>query len=173
MIIDMIGLKSIISVFVFYLSLLDFLYPFFPVILLVNNLMILLFLLYQLISYTLYCSSFLFWLSWVFTATRGLSLVGVSRRSSLLRCTGFSLWWLFLQHTGPKCGVGHCGALGLVASQGMESSQTRDQLMCHALAGGFLTTGPPGKSSIIILDVASGFIVCICNLYIYVCVCVF
>ena len=46
MIIDVIGLKSIILVFVFYLSLLDFLYPFFPVILLVNNLMILLFILY-------------------------------------------------------------------------------------------------------------------------------
>ena len=46
MIIDMIGLKSIILVFVFYLSLIDFLYTFFPVILLVNNLMILLFILY-------------------------------------------------------------------------------------------------------------------------------
>ena len=49
---------------------------------------------------------FYFWLRWVFVAARGLSLVAVSEGYSLLRCTGFSLQWLFLlrstgsRHTG-------------------------------------------------------------------------
>ena len=39
---------------------------------------------------------FIFWLRWVFVAVRGLSLVVASRGYSLLRCVGFSLWWLLL-----------------------------------------------------------------------------
>ena len=39
---------------------------------------------------------FYFWLCWVFVATRGLSLVVVSRGYSSLRCPGFSLRWLLL-----------------------------------------------------------------------------
>ena len=35
-----------------------------------------------------------FWLCWVFTAARGLSLVAVRRGYSSLWCAGFSLWWL-------------------------------------------------------------------------------
>ena len=47
-----------------------------------------------------------FWLSSVFTAVCGLSLVAVSRGYSSLQCMGFSLWWLLLlwstdsRHTG-------------------------------------------------------------------------
>ena len=36
--------------------------------------------------------------------------------------------------------------MGLVALQHVESYQTRDQMCVPALAVGFLTTGPPGKS---------------------------
>ena len=39
---------------------------------------------------------FYFWLSWVFVAAHGLSLVAAGRGSSLLRCAGFSLRWLLL-----------------------------------------------------------------------------
>ena len=42
-------------------------------------------------------------LRWVFVATCGLPLVVVSRGYSLLRCVGFSLWWLLLlQSTGSR-----------------------------------------------------------------------
>ena len=37
-----------------------------------------------------------FWLCWVFVALRGLCLVAVSWGYALLRCVGFSLWWLLL-----------------------------------------------------------------------------
>ena len=37
--------------------------------------------------------------------------------------------------------------MGLVAQRHVESSRTRDQTVSPALAGGFLTTRPPGKSS--------------------------
>ena len=37
-----------------------------------------------------------FWLCWVFVAVHRLSLVVPSRSYSSLRCTGFSLRWLFL-----------------------------------------------------------------------------
>ena len=36
--------------------------------------------------------------------------------------------------------------MGLVAQRHVESSRTRDQTVSPALAGGFLTGGPPGKS---------------------------
>ena len=89
-----------------------------------------------------------FWFHWVFVAVHGLSLVAVSGGYSLLRCVGFSLWWLLLLwSTGSRCaGFSSCG--------------TRAQLLCGmwdlpgpglepvspALTGGFLTTTPPGKS---------------------------
>ena len=89
-----------------------------------------------------------FWFHWVFVAVHGLSLVAVSGGYSLLRCVGFSLWWLLLLwSTGSRCaGFSSCG--------------TRAQLLCGmwdlpgpgldplspALAGRFLTTAPPEKS---------------------------
>ena len=57
------------------------------------------------LAYTLFCFVFkfyfnfiyfYFWLCWDFVAARGLSLVAASGGYSLLRCTGFSLWWLLL-----------------------------------------------------------------------------
>ena len=64
---------------------------------------------------------------------------------SSLQCAGFSLWW-------PLCGK---GALGCVASVVVVhrfscpagSSGTRIKMVSPALAGRFLITGPPGKST--------------------------
>ena len=48
------------------------------------------------------------WLCWVFVAACGLSLVSVSGGYSLLRCVGFSLWWLLLlRSTGSR----HAGSV--------------------------------------------------------------
>ena len=53
-----------------------------------------------------------FWLLWVFIAVCRLSLVVASGGYSLLRCAGFSLWWLLLlrsmgsRHKGfSSCGM--------------------------------------------------------------------
>ena len=60
-----------------------------------------------------------FWLSWVFVATYGLSLVAASRGYSSLRYSGFSLRWLLLlqsmgsRHAGSvvvACGLSSCGS---------------------------------------------------------------
>ena len=67
-----------------------------------------------------------YWLCWVFVAARGLSLVGSG---------GYSL----LQSTCSR-------HKDLVAPWYVGSSQIRDQTVSPALAGRFLTTGPPGKS---------------------------
>ena len=54
---------------------------------------------------------FLFWLHWVFVATRRLSLVVASGGCSSLRCAGFSLCWLLLLRSmGSRCtGFSSCG----------------------------------------------------------------
>ena len=58
---------------------------------------------------------------------------------------------------GPRCAA--TGALtGLVASRHVEAPLTRDQTGVPALAGGFLTTGPPGKSpKKVFLEVPNSF----------------
>ena len=105
------------------------------------------------------------WLSWVFVAVHGLSLVAASGGYSLLRCAGFSLRWLLLMwSTGSRhMGFSSCGWWAL--ERRLSSCGTRAQLirgmwdlpgpglkpMSPALAGGFLTTTPPGKPSRIFL----------------------
>ena len=56
-----------------------------------------------------------FWLRWVFIAACELSLVAVSVGYSLLRCAGFSLWWLLLLRiTGSRlAGFSSCGSWAL------------------------------------------------------------
>ena len=58
---------------------------------------------------------FYLWLSWVFVAMHGLSLVAASGRYSSLRCRGFSLrWLLLLQSTGSRhVGFSSCGSRAL------------------------------------------------------------
>ena len=119
---------------------------------------------------------FCFWLRWVFVAARGLSLVVESRGYSSLRCAGFSLWWLLLwRSTGSRhAGFSSCSTqASVVAARGLSGCSVQAlghagfsscgawaQLLCGmwdlsgpgiepaspALAGGFLTTVPPGKS---------------------------
>ena len=71
---------------------------------------------------------------------------------SSLQCVGFSLW-LLLQSTGSRCaGFSSCGLWAL--EHRLNSCGTWDlpgpglEPMSPALAGGFLTTAPPGKSSV-------------------------
>ena len=101
-----------------------------------------------------------FWLRWVFIAARRLSLVAASRGYSSLRCAGFSLrWLLLLRSTGSRCtGFSSCGSRALehrLSSHGAWAQLLRGmwdlpgpglEPVSPALAGGFLTTAPPGKS---------------------------
>ena len=100
-----------------------------------------------------------FWLHWVFVAACRLSLVAASGGYSSLRCVGFSLGWLLLLwSTGSRrMGFSSCGSQGL--ERRLSSCGARAWLLCGmwdlpgpglepgspALAGGFLTTAPPGK----------------------------
>ena len=110
-----------------------------------------------------------FWLCWVFVAARGLSLLAASGGYSSLRCAGLSLQWLLLlwstgsRHMGSVVvarGLSSCGSWAL--ERRLSSCGSQAQLLCStwdlpgpglepmspALAGGFLTTVPPGKSCI-------------------------
>ena len=108
-----------------------------------------------------------FWLRWVFVAVRGLSLVAASRGYSSLRCPSFSLRWLLLLRTralGTQASVAVTRGLSCCGSRALEqrlsSCGAWAQLlhgmwdlpgpglepMSPALAVGFLTTAPPGKS---------------------------
>ena len=101
-----------------------------------------------------------FWLPQVFVAARGLSLVTAIEGQSLLQCMGFSLRWLLLlqsmvsrahrlwqlQLAHSKVCAQQLWCISLVTLMHVGSSWTRDQTHTPALAGGFLTTGQPGKS---------------------------
>ena len=88
-----------------------------------------------------------FWLHWVFVAACGLSLVVASGDSSLLRCAGFSLWWLLLlQSTGSRrVGFSSCGTGAQLLRGTWDLPGPGLEPMSPALAGGLLTTAPPGK----------------------------
>ena len=96
-----------------------------------------------------------FWLCWVFVAVRRLYLVAVSRGCSSLWCVGFSLQWLLLlQSMGSRrAGFSSCGSRALErrlsscsAACGIFPDEGSNPCPLH-LAGGFLTTVPPGKST--------------------------
>ena len=78
---------------------------------------------------------------------RGLSLVAASGGYSSLWCTGFSLRWLLsLRSTGSRhVGFSSCGARALLLRGLWDIPRPGLEPMSPALAGGFLTTVPPGK----------------------------
>ena len=88
-----------------------------------------------------------FWLSWVFVAVRGLFLVAVSGGYSSSRCSGFSLrWLLLLQSMGSThTGFRSCGAWAQLLRGMWDLPGPGLEPVSPALAGGFLTTAPPGK----------------------------
>ena len=89
-----------------------------------------------------------------------------------MQCTGFSLLWLLLWSTGSRHvgsvvvahGLSSCGLWALelrFSSCGTQTQSLRGmwdlpgpgfELMSPALAGGFLTTAPPGKSQGVCFD---------------------
>ena len=98
----------------------------------------------------------------LFRSAHGLSLVVASGGYSSLWCVGFSLrWFLLLQSTSSRrVGFSSCGswaqwlwltASGVVA-QGLSCSAAcgifpdQGSNCAPVMAGGFLTTAPPGKS---------------------------
>ena len=91
---------------------------------------------YTLLLFTFTFCFFLFWLTLVFVAAQGLSLVAMRQGYLLLWCSGFSLrWLLLLQRTGSRhAGFMSFGAWtqqlwhrGLAALWHVWSSQTRDR----------------------------------------------
>ena len=101
-----------------------------------------------------------FWLRWVFGAAHGLSLVAASGGYSSLRCAGLSLrWLLLLRSTGSRhagfsscgswaleCRLSSCGPWALLLRGMWDLPGPGLEPVSPALAGGFLTTVPPGKS---------------------------
>ena len=83
-----------------------------------------------------------------FVAACGLSQVAASRGYSLIWRTGFSLQWLLLlRSTGSReHGLQELWHTDLVAWRHVRSSRPGIKPVSPALTGGFLTTGPPGKS---------------------------
>ena len=124
---------------------------------------------------SIYLSIYLFiyfWLSWVFVAAHELSLVVASGGYSSLQCAGFSLrWLLLLQSTGSRrlgsvvvasvvvarglsscgfwaleCRLSSCGARAYLLRSMWDLPGPGLEPVSLALAGGFLTSVPPGKS---------------------------
>ena len=96
-------------------------------------------------------------LCWVFVAVHGFSLVVSSRGCSSLRYTG-SWWCLLLWSTGFRCTgfsscglqalehrLNSCGARALLLRGMWDLPAPRIKPVSPALAGRFLSTGPPGK----------------------------
>ena len=103
---------------------------------------------------------------WVFVAVRGLSLVAVSGGYSSLWCTGFSLrWLLLLQSTGSRPagsvvvahGLSSCGARAQLLRSMWDLPRPGLEHVSPALAGGFLTTVPLGKSEKVLKANAYGW----------------
>ena len=106
-----------------------------------------------------------FWLCWVFIDVRELPLFVVSGGYSSLWCMGLSLWWLLLlqsmgsRHMGfSSCGfralerrLSCCGAQVQLLRGLWDLPGSGLEPVSPALAGGFLTTVPPGKPSILFL----------------------
>ena len=87
-----------------------------------------------------------YWIYGVFIAAWGLSLVAWA--GSLRWVLGFSLQWLlFLRSTGlGACGLASCGTWASLLRGTWDLPRPDIEPMFPALAAGFLSTVPPGKS---------------------------
>ena len=105
-------------------------------------------------SFLFFFSFIYLWLHWVFIAARGLSLVAASGGYSSLSCAGFSLRWLLLvQSTGSsRTGFSSCCSWALLLCGMWDLPGPGIEPVFPALAGGFLTTVPPGKPSFLFID---------------------
>ena len=82
-----------------------------------------------------------------------LSLVASSRGSSLVlvhRLLAVVVSLLWSMGSRAQVQIQYLWHMGLVASWHVEPPQSRDRPVSPALAGGLLTTGSPGKSSILL-----------------------
>ena len=95
-----------------------------------------------------------FWLCWVFTALRGLSLVAASRGYSSLQCLLLSRSMALGAWTSVvgTCGLSNCGTWAQLPHGTWNLSGPGIEPMSPALAGRFLSTVPPGKSWIFSLS---------------------
>ena len=102
-------------------------------------------------------TSFIFLIDWFIY----LLLVALGRHCCLwatlqLPCIGSSLQWLLLcgaqaiECSSFSTGLSSCGAQPLGAQRHVESSWTRDRTISLALAGGLLSSAPPGKSWVLL-----------------------
>ena len=83
----------------------------------------------------------------------GFSLVSANGDYSLLRCAGFSLrWLLLLRSTGSRhTGFSSCSTQAQLLRGMWDLPRPGLEPMSPALAGGFLTTVPPGKPNVNLL----------------------
>ena len=84
----------------------------------------------------------------------GFALVAVSRDSSRLQSTDSSMGWLLLfQSTGSRCmDFSSCGAQTYLLQSVWDPPRPEIEPVSPALAGGFLSTVPPGHSELVFLD---------------------
>ena len=87
-----------------------------------------------------------FWLCWVFVAVCGFSLAAVLR---LLIAVASRCWPQALRHMG----FGSCGAQASLLCCMWNLPGPETESVSPALAGKFLTIGPPGKSSFFFLKI--------------------
>lgn len=107
------------------------------------------------VSLECFKTSLFIWLHWVFVAVCGLSPVVASGSHPSLRRTGFSpQWLLMLWSTGSRhvrlqaAWAQQLRCAGLVAPLHVEPPQTGVEPVFPALAGRFLSTKSPEKSSL-------------------------
>ena len=87
-----------------------------------------------------------FWLCWVFTSVRGLSLVVASGGPSSSRCVGLSLSRsLVVEHRLQTRRLSSCGSRAQVLRGMWDPPRPGLEPVSPALTGRFSTTAPPGK----------------------------
>ena len=89
----------------------------------------------------MFCLCIYFWLCLILVAARGLSLVAASRVCSLVAVR----WCRLLQSTGSRCMDSVVATHGQLPHGMWDFSRPGIEQLSPALAGGLLTTGPPGK----------------------------